>query len=307
VGSAIFLGGALATACRPTPTPETADASRAASVDRPESDEHSVLDLPDAIPGFASEPRTHESAFDRRAYVRGGAQVTVTLARVPMSPSGYLDWVRQSEESYPQASLGLLPERANGFYQCDDVDGASACNLLIQMRSGVHLEVRGSHGAMRGDLDAVVRGLPLRRLASETAGAPPNASDTVARPDTDAADRVSFARDVLPVLVRECSTAAGCHGEQASHHTDLDLRPASAYRTLVGRASRERLAAQLVEPGHPARSFLVDKLTLERLPKGEGEPMPLDTDTGLPRGDSPLDPWAWEVLVPWIAQGATNN
>jgi hypothetical protein len=70
---------------------------------------------------------------------------------------------------FPQAALDAPEADANGFYQCTD-EPKRSCDLLIQMRSGVHLEIRGGGTSSREDVDAVARGLPLRTLA---ATAPP--------------------------------------------------------------------------------------------------------------------------------------
>ena len=55
-------------------------------------------------------------------------------------------------------------EDANGFYQCTEPP-APSCDLLIQLRSGVHVEIRGSGTTSRADVDAIARALPLRALS----------------------------------------------------------------------------------------------------------------------------------------------
>jgi hypothetical protein len=103
----------------------------------------------------------------RRTYTRGGARVTVTLARYAMSSDQYDEWVRTSVAGYAQAALDVPPGSGNGFYQCAE-QAPSKCDLLIQLRAGAHLEVRGDGAATRADVDAVARGLPLRALATGT-------------------------------------------------------------------------------------------------------------------------------------------
>ena len=124
---------------------------------RPASTESS---LPDVIPGFEAGPLERTAEYQRRTYSRGSAQVSVTFARFPMSPTQYQDWVRMSTGNYPQATLEVPPDEGNGFYQCAD-DKPERCDLLIQFRSGVHVEIRGNQTATRADADAVAHGLRL--------------------------------------------------------------------------------------------------------------------------------------------------
>jgi hypothetical protein len=116
------------------------------------------LDLP-AVAGFTAGPSMPGDGFVRRTYTRGGARVQVTLARMPMSADDYQRWVAASA-AFPQAELGLPPEDANGFYQCTEGSSPS-CDLLIQLRAGLHLELRGGGSTSRADVDALARGLPL--------------------------------------------------------------------------------------------------------------------------------------------------
>ena len=102
----------------------------------------------------------------RRAYERGHAHVQVTLARMPMTADEYQRWLASSG-GFPQADLGLPAPEANGFYQCDDAQPPS-CDLLIQLRAGYHLELRGAGSTSRADVDALARALPVRAWAGET-------------------------------------------------------------------------------------------------------------------------------------------
>lgn len=117
-----------------------------------------ALALPD-VPGFAAGPPAPGEGFVRRTYSRGRARLQVTLARMPMSADDYQRWVTDSA-AFPQAELGVAPDRANGFYQCSD-GAAPSCDLLIQLRAGFHLEIRSGGTASRADAGALARGLPL--------------------------------------------------------------------------------------------------------------------------------------------------
>jgi len=123
----------------------------------------SPLALPD-VAGFAAGATSRTAAYVRRTYTRGSARLDVTLARMPMSADDYASWVKMSTASFPQAALELPAADANGFYQCSDGPPPS-CDLLVQLRAGLHLEVRGTGTSSRADVDALARGLPLATLA----------------------------------------------------------------------------------------------------------------------------------------------
>jgi hypothetical protein len=100
----------------------------------------------------------------RRRYKRGGARIDLTLARTAQPPGGYDAWVAMSR-GYVQAALDAPPADANGFYQCTELP-APSCDLLIQLRSGIHVELRGNGSSSRDDVDALAAALPLRALAA---------------------------------------------------------------------------------------------------------------------------------------------
>ena len=116
----------------------------------------------------------------------------------------------------------------------------------------------------------------------------------------------TFRADVAPYLAKSCAQVR-CHGDDQDESADLDLRPAVAYRQLVGAASPGRMNAVRVVPGHPEQSFLVDKLT-GKLGRYEGKRMPLDPETkdSLPE-TAEQRAFVEQVLVPWIAAGARDE
>jgi hypothetical protein len=123
-----------------------------------------AFDLPDVIPGFVTGAREPGEGYVRRTYAVGATRITVTLARHPMDRAAYDGWVSMSTAAFPQADLALPADAANGFYQCDAA-APEHCDLLIQLRSGVHVEIRGVGTATRHDVDAIRAGLPLAALA----------------------------------------------------------------------------------------------------------------------------------------------
>ena len=74
--------------------------------------------------------------------------------------------MQTSLEAFPtlQATLDVPAGTGNGFYQCT-AGARPSCDLLIELRSGVHLELRSAGTATRADVDDLARGLPLRALA----------------------------------------------------------------------------------------------------------------------------------------------
>jgi hypothetical protein len=121
---------------------------------------------------------------------------------------------------------------------------------------------------------------------------------------TSEAGRVSFRRDVAPVLAQSCSTSS-CHGG-GSRPPVFDARAdlAKMRAALVGVASEERPDHAYVTPGAPQASYLVQKID-EDLVDAEcadhdcGSPMPLDNPS-LPES-------ARAKIRTWIAQGARDN
>jgi hypothetical protein len=117
------------------------------------------LALPDTLAGFAGGPIVHGPVSVRRTYAHGAILVDATLAIGQEPPGGFEGW-RAMSAAYPQAVLAAPSGDVNGFYQCAKGPPPS-CDLLIQMRSGVHLELRGGGTSSRADVDALAAGLPL--------------------------------------------------------------------------------------------------------------------------------------------------
>jgi hypothetical protein len=156
-----LLAASLAVGCRkPAAPPPTVEPPAVTPV-------AGALALPE-VSGFVAGSVSPAAGYVRRTYTRGPARIEVTLARMPMSPDDYASWVKTSTASFPQAALDLPADEANGFYQCTDGPPRS-CDLLIQLRAGVHLEIRGGGTSSRDDVDALARGLTLATLAGRPA------------------------------------------------------------------------------------------------------------------------------------------
>lgn len=110
-----------------------------------------------------------------------------------------------------------------------------------------------------------------------------------------AADTVSFADQILPMLEAQCG---GCHmtGDEPG---GLALIADMARPSLL-KASSQQNALPIVAPGDPERSYLILKLEDRHLEAGgQGVRMPF--------GAPPLDDAFISQLRNWISQGAPDN
>ena len=110
--------------------------------------------------------------------------------------------------------------------------------------------------------------------------------------DAIAADTVSFARDIAPLLNARC---ASCHltGQEEGN---LALESSAAYASLVGKPSIESDLLR-VKPGAPEQSYLMLKVEGRHLDAG-------GTGVRMPFGATPLDAATLNILRQWIADGA---
>jgi hypothetical protein len=131
------------------------------------------LALPDVLAGFTGGPIAHGPTWVRRRYARAATHVDTTVAIAQQPPGAFEGWLTMSRAGYPQAALPAPPTDVNGFYQCGEGPPPS-CDLLIQMRSGVHLELRGDGTSSRADVDALARALPLGAWGAGRIDEPPH-------------------------------------------------------------------------------------------------------------------------------------
>ena len=106
--------------------------------------------------------------------------------------------------------------------------------------------------------------------------------DTPARPAGGAAPRVSYLRDVRPILAQHCF---GCHGPDAA------ARKGKLRLDLKDHALAARDGRRVVAPGDPAGSLAWERVTAA------------DADARMPPGE-PLTPKQLALLRAWIEQGA---
>jgi hypothetical protein len=112
---------------------------------------------------------------------------------------------------------------------------------------------------------------------------------------TDPPQQVSFASQLQPIFAR--CTSAACH-DASFPQASLNLTPGNAYAALVGIASEECPATQLVSPSAPTDSYLVHKL------QGSG---PCFVGSKMPKPPSTISTAEIQLVRDWIANGAPNN
>ena len=98
--------------------------------------------------------------------------------------------------------------------------------------------------------------------------------------------RITF-RDVVPVMLRHCSLCHGATRKEAG--LDLRTRPAMLKGGKNGPA---------IEPGHPEKSLMLEKIHSGAMPASEGE---------YNFQNQPLSRIEIELLTAWIAQGAAES
>jgi hypothetical protein len=114
---------------------------------------------------------------------------------------------------------------------------------------------------------------------------PPEEQATVAHTDM----RVELARDVEPILL------SGCSGEFCHRLTSASR----AYAFLVNQPSTECDDSRpLVMPGHPERSYVVDKILGRNL--CAGHPMPRGLENQLSADEV-------RTITEWISEGALDD
>jgi hypothetical protein len=107
--------------------------------------------------------------------------------------------------------------------------------------------------------------------------------------------RISFQKEVLPILKRHCAAGAGCHvGDTAAAGLRLDVP--DPYAALVSAPSSLQPARMRVKPGKPTESVVWLKVTGKHKQAGIfGTRMP---------PTKPLPPAELRLIERWIRQGA---
>lgn len=155
--------------------------------------------------------------------------------------------------------------------------GALALALTMPLGGGCG---DGSTGGT--SMDAATAGVDMARSGPDLAGCAGDETFTAAR----------------TAMLSNCA-GMGCHGG-APFAGGLDLRAASAHKSLVNVAASGAPAKLRVKPGDPEGSFLFQKLTNTQ-DVDEGNPMPSSLAWQEP------DAARLDVLRCWILRGAPND
>jgi hypothetical protein len=117
---------------------------------------------------------------------------------------------------------------------------------------------------------------------------------------------VSFRREVMPIVTRSC-TFSSCHGRVAAGGLLLPPNDTSASRAaLVDVPSEQLRSMSLVEPGEPARSYLMHKLDGDQC-LFDAECVNETCGAPMPQGGERLDLADRDTIRRWIAQGARDD
>jgi hypothetical protein len=119
--------------------------------------------LPESAGEFHGSALEAEGSWVRRTYRRGPVAVAVTIASVGERVD-YQQWVKMSAD-YPAFPLDVPGGRGSGFYDCAGNGAAERCDVHIHLANGHHVEVTSSGTATRGDVERLIRSLPLRALS----------------------------------------------------------------------------------------------------------------------------------------------
>lgn len=108
---------------------------------------------------------------------------------------------------------------------------------------------------------------------------------------------LSFADDVAPLLDRGCATS-GCHSAESAS-ANLVLSSETSYENTVEVPSTQAPERLRIAPGHPASSYIVDKLL-------DGQEEVGGSGVRMPK-DGVAEPPLISNLKKWISSGAEDN
>lgn len=114
--------------------------------------------------------------------------------------------------------------------------------------------------------------------------------------------------DIVTILSTNCATTQSCHGGNPQYSFDVNAPASELYDSLINGSVKNPYAVsqdyKLIDPGYPARSFLLRKVAncisgeLAMVP-AEGSPMP---DNGTTLADNEI-----ELIRQWILNGAPET
>lgn len=110
-------------------------------------------------------------------------------------------------------------------------------------------------------------------------------------PDPDPDRPVSYSQDIQPIFNGNCALS-GCH-DSGTQESGVNL---SSYDDAINSVGVQ-YGTEIIQPGEPENSPIVDKISNEN--PQEGERMPLNR--------SPLSEANIDSIVAWIENGAPDN
>jgi hypothetical protein len=192
---------------------------------------------------------------------------------------------------------------AVGWVPHNDIPGVIRCDAEVR---GATTEVIATAAATGSDQNTTASWMP--------AAAPIGAyrvfvtcSDEMGRTASDESDDftitppprdVSFSGELQPIMTASC-TGAACH-DATQPQTNLRLTTGSSHAELVGVTSFQCNALQLVVPGAPNDSYLIDKLV-------GSNPGGCYIGVRMPKLASALSAAQIQAFRDWIANGAPDN
>jgi hypothetical protein len=199
----------------------------------------------------------------------------------PALAFGEVDLGTMAEDTLQIRNIGLIAIA---------VDVASSCpaTFLVLEGAGAAIVAPGDTLRVRGRFAPAASGPVACQLETGTPCGPVSLSGNGTSPAT-----VSFTGDIKPIFTARCVV---CHDRLGQ--AGLDLRPATAWASLVNITSTGYAPVKRVVPGAPASSVLYNKVANtglygERMPpNGQGFPVPANEVT---------------LIQTWIQEGALDN
>lgn len=101
---------------------------------------------------------------------------------------------------------------------------------------------------------------------------------------------VSYAEDIQPIFDNSCGGAAGCHFNNEESGVEL-----TTYQDVTNSVG-DQYGEEIVDPGNPGDSPLVDKITQNP-----------EFGVRMPQNGDPLSEEEINLIRGWINEGANNN
>lgn len=163
-----------------------------------------------------------------------------------------------SRGAHPYAVAGATPGAAHrvladalGYFHAPVRSGEADAVFALDTAGEALAE---THGRARESFALAEGGVAWREVRVGLYDGATGPDDLSGRPVTP---NVDFAAQVQPIFNAHC---VACHNDIATNSGGLDLQSGASLSELVGRLSTQARGVQLVEPGRPERSYLMEKI-----------------------------------------------